>query len=103
MSLEFAQKVRNKAAKACQSWAESEEDSGEVVLYPEDKGLPVQVDTRLVLDGLEAFAEFSLRHEDSKFRDTARKIKREQYGSIKLNNKIVSSIIQYGAFGEELF
>lgn len=103
MSVDLAQQIVNKATKACKAWSDVEEADGEIILYPIDKGAPVLVDIRLVFDGLEAFAEFSLRHEDAKFRDVARKIKREQYGSIKLNNKIVSSIIQYGAFGEELF
>lgn len=102
MQVELAQQILNKAANACKGWSSSEED-GDLILYPDDQGPAIFVDTQLVFDGMEAFAEFSLKHEDAKFRDTARKIKREQFGAIKLNNKIISSIVQYGAFGEEIF
>ena len=102
MQAELAQRILDKAANACKGWSSAEED-GDLVLYPDDQGSAIFVNTRLIFDGMEAFAEFSLRHEDAKFRDTARKIKREQFGAIKLNNKIVSSIVQYGAFGEETF
>jgi hypothetical protein len=75
----------------------------EVHLQPEDNGPIVIVNDKLVEDGLEAFAEASLKHSDASFRDTARKIQREQFSKIKLSQDIVSSIIQHGAFGEELF
>lgn len=88
---------------SCSSWSISEKRDGEIHLHPEDDGPIVVVTDKLVEDGLEAFAEFSLKHSDASFRDTARKIKREQFSKIELNRDIVSSIIQYGAFGEELF
>lgn len=95
--------IANKAKKACKRWAETEETYEGLVLYPLDGGAPVVLDDRRILDGIESFAELNLKHEDAKFRDFSRKVKREQYGSIKLNNKIVSSVVQFGVFGFEVF
>lgn len=95
--------IIKKAPSACSAWAVSERKDGEVHLQPEDDGPIVIVNDKLVEDGLDAFAEASLKHSDASFRDTARKIQREQFSKIKLNQDIVSSIIQHGAFGEELF
>lgn len=95
--------VIKRTPSACSAWSVPEKKDGEIHLLPEDDGPIVVVTDKLVEDGLEAFAEFSLKHSEASFRDTARKIKREQFKEIKLNRDIVSSIIQYGAFGEELF
>lgn len=103
MLTDLIDQVMNKATNACKGWAKSEEYSEGLILYPKDNGAPVELDGRTVMDGLESFAEFNLKHEDAKFRDVSRKIKREQYGAIKLNNKIVSAIVQHGVFGQEIF
>lgn len=95
--------IIKRVPSACSAWSYPEKKGGEVHLLPEDGGPIVIVTDKLVEDGLEAFAEFSLKHSDASFRDAARKIKREQFDKIKLNRDIVSSVIQYGAFGEELF
>ena len=95
--------IIKRTPSACSAWSVSEKKGGEIHLQPEDNGPIVIVNDKLVEDGLEAFAEFSLKHHEASFRDTARKIKREQFDKIELNQDIVSSIIQYGAFGEELF
>ena len=95
--------IIKRAPSACSAWSVSEKKGGEIHLQPEDNGPIVIVNDKLVEDGLDAFAEASLKHSDASFRDTARKIQREQFSKIKLNQEIVSSIIQFGAFGEELF
>lgn len=95
--------IIKRTPSACSAWSVPEKKDGEIHLNPEDDGPIVVVTDKLVEDGLEAFAEFSLKHSDASFRDTARKIKREQFDKIELNRDIVSSIVQYGAFGEELF
>lgn len=97
------ERVLANAAKSVKSWADSEEYSEGLILYPKDGGAPVELNGHTVLDGIESFAEFNLKHEDAKFRDVSRKIQREQYGSIKLNKKITSAIVQHGVFGEEIF
>lgn len=101
--MKLVKDIIKKAPSACSAWSVPEKKGGEVHLHPEDDGPIVIVTEKLVEDGLEAFAELSLKHSDASFRDTARKIKREQFNKIKLNRDIVSSIIQHGAFGEELF
>lgn len=99
----LVEQVLSKAQNSIRGWAKSEEDSEGIVIYPKDGGAPVYLTGHTVIDGLESFAEFSLKHDDAKFRDTARKIKREQYGAIRLNKKIVSAIVQHGVFGEVVF
>lgn len=96
-------RIMNKVGTACKNWADVEAESEGFTLYPNDGGVPVFFGIGHAADGLESFAEASLRHEDKKFRDTARKIQREQFSQIKLNNKLVSSIVQFGVFGEEIF
>lgn len=103
MTDELVSKILDRTPSACKAWSIAEKKDDGIHLHPVDDGPIVVVNELLVKDGLEAFAEFSLRHADAKFRDTARKIQREQYKAITLRNDIVSSIVQYGAFGEELF
>ena len=103
MTDELVAKILDRTPNACKAWSIAEKKDDGIHLHPVDDGPVVVVNELLVKDGLEAFAEFSLRHADAKFRDTARKIQREQFKAITLRNDIVSSIVQYGAFGEELF
>lgn len=103
MIANIVEQILSKADKSVKSWADSKEYSEGLILYPNDGGPAVEVNGRTIIDGLESFAEFNLKHEDAKFRDVARKISREQYGAIKLNKKVVSAIVQHGAFGEEIF
>ena len=103
MTDELVAKILDRTPNACKAWSIAEKKKDGIHLHPADDGPIVVVNENLIQDGLEAFAEFSLRHEDAKFRDTARKIQREQYKKVTLRNDLVSSIVQYGAFGEELF
>lgn len=97
-------KILKKVPSATKSWASLEEETKDcIVLVTKDRDeWRIGVDSLAIQDGLESFAEFSVKHEDADFRKVAREISREQWGKIKITNKIVSAIVQHGAFGEEI-
>ena len=100
------EKILAKVPSAAKKWAdiEDDEDGDGYVLSLRGEGIPYStyVDHYTIIDGMDSVAEMCLKHEDAAVRKVAREISREQWGKIKVNNKIVSIIIQHGAFGEEL-
>lgn len=103
MLSEVINRVFNKTPNACKTWANVEDDGADLLILPKDGGPTLVLDANRIVDGLESFAEFNLRNEDAKFREVSRAIQREQWGRIKLNNKIVNAIVQHGVFGEVVF
>lgn len=103
MLQEIINRVMSKAIVSCKAWAHGTDDGATITLAPKDGSAPVFLDANHVVDGLESFAEFNLRSDDAKRRDVSRKIQREQWGGIKLNNKIINAIIQHGVFGDEVY
>src|SRR5699024_12404679 len=102
MTDKLVAKILDRTPNACKAWSIAEKKDDGIHLHPVDDGPVVVVNELLIEDGLEAFAEVSLRHVDAKFRDTARKSQREQYKAITLRNDNVSPSLQYADFGEQL-
>lgn len=98
------EKILAKVPSATKRWADIEEDGDGYVLFLRDEEPPYStyVDHHTVIDGMESVAEMCLKHESAAVRKVAREISREQWGRIRVTNKIASIIIQHGAFGEEL-
>ena len=100
------EKILAKVPSAAKKWAdiEEDEDGDGYVLSLRGEGIPYStyVDHYTVIDGMDSVAEMCLKHESPAVRKVAREISHEQWGKIRVTNKIVSIIIQHGAFGEEL-
>ena len=97
-------KILKKVPSATKSWANLEEVPEGFLITPKaEPRWQHLVSGYTIVDGLESFAEFNVKHEDADFRKVAREISREQWGKIKITNKIVSAIVQHGAFGEETY
>jgi len=100
------EKILTKVPSAAKKWAdiEDDEDGDGYVLFlrGEEPPYSAYVDHYTIIDGMDSVAEMCLKHEDAAVRKVAREISHEQWGKIKVNNKIASIIIQHGAFGEEL-
>ena len=100
------EKILAKVPSATKKWADTEDDAdgdGYVLfLRGEEPPFSTYVDHYTVADGMDSVAEMCLKHESPAVRKVAREISQEQWGKIRVTNKIVSIIIQHGAFGEEL-
>ena len=104
MKYQLVDRILAKVPSATKSWAKCEEISEGFLIAPKSEPQWTTLFNGFTaMDGLESFAEANVNHEDPAFRKVSREISREQWGKIKLNNKIVSSIVQYGAFGEEVY